>query len=249
MIKRIAISAAVVLIGGGFTFSQLGQMMMTSGGAVTDPIADMSGLIARWHADTVYVSGTTVTNWPDITGSGYSAIAGGGTVTATNFNGRASLRFGGGSDFLSVPAVPVSTNTFVFIYTRHATNILSIGLGITSGARPLPFRHRADSLVDMAIRTTFAFSASANSATGSIIAITSGSQSTPGDYVARLNGTPMSMTLATATTPQPLNVIGRQATGYHNGHIHEIAVFDRVLTLSEMLAIESYAITKWGVSP
>ena len=223
----------------------------------TSPIP-RSGLIEWLRASNVTTSGSNVTNWQDVSGSGNNATNGANqpTLVSGAVNGWPAVNFSG-TQFLQMP------NTGFSNFTSGLTAILvAKPNSVTAGARLFDLGNGATSdNVSMSLpsSTGLTFSTYTGS-TGSSVTASSGV--TLGQFQlleAAYNGTNTATLFVNAaqsaqsTTMQTLSnlartgYLGQDPTGANrfNGQIAELLLWNRQLTVAERTAVEGYLLNKY----
>jgi hypothetical protein len=221
-----------------------------------------NGLLMWLRADnSVSTSGSNVTSWGDVSGSGNSATNGSNqpTLVTGAINGLPAVNFSGTSQFLQVPAgmANFTSGASIFLVTKPAA--------VTAGARFLDFGNGATSdniYLDEPTNTgasLFTYNTSTGASATSPSAITLGQyqlleavyngSNTATIYtngVQGVQGTSM-QTLQNLTRTK--NYIGQASQGGNdfNGQLAEVLVFNRAVTASEQAAIEGYLFNKYNL--
>lgn len=225
----------------------------------TTPIP-RSGLIQWLRGGNVTLSGSNITNWNDISGSGNNASNGSNqpTLVTGAVNGLAAANFNG-SQFLQMPS---GYSTFTSGMTAM---LVAKPASVSAGARLFELGNGATSdnvILSLPSSTGLTFStyngSSGSSATAStgvnlgqfqlLESIYNGSNTATLFQNSSQIATGSSMNTLNNLT-RSTNYLGQDSAGSNrfNGQIAEVLLWNRALTLSERTAAEGYLLNKYSL--
>jgi hypothetical protein len=220
-----------------------------------------NGLVLWLRGDNVATSGSNVTTWSDVSGSGNNATQATSAkqpiLVSNSINGMPSVSFNGTTDFLQLPAGMANLSSGASIFA------IIDPTGVTAGARILDFGNGATS-DNLQLQEPASASAELQTYNGATpTSVTSSSAITLNQFQlleAIDNGTGTatiytnSVQGAQSTTMNALNnltrssnFIGQGSAGgnFFKGKIAELLVFNRGITATEQAALEGYLIGKF----
>ena len=209
----------------------------------------------------VTTDGSAVARWEDQSGNGYDVTQG----TAANqpalktsiLNGKNVLRFDGSNDVLSNAsnfAISGGSNRSVFTVFNRATTALSVivGWGSAGGSAGVSAQYSSEYFLRFT-STTKGYT-NQSGIDDWIIWSVIASGDTLADYDAFFNGGSAATPNSTQSTSTTLNTaasalyIGRgPATGFANGDLAEVLIYDSALSTSDREGVRDYLNAKWAV--
>lgn len=235
------------------------MMLMRARGAAPSSVqpSDFAGLSAWWKADAItgLADGGAVSTWNDSSGNGNNAGGSGDArpLYRTNqVNGLPAVDFDGTDDWLNASSAPTHGNeqTLLAVVRLDAIGSLMMirgavgGGGIsmdvaTTGALGLGISAQAHTVVSGTTMTTGTWY------------ILTGSVSASNDWMrARVNGSQTQAAwTGTATTARGTRISNDtvNAAGKLNGQIAELISYQALRSDAEILALEDYLATKYGL--
>jgi hypothetical protein len=220
--------------------------------------SDASTLFDATSGGSLVAADGGVARWQDKSGNGWHATqstSGNRPLRkAAVQNGKDCLRFDGSSSFFSLNpiTIPASYSAF-FVFSRPSQGTHSIIIGntaeLTADNRYLAWWF-TDNVVYSKSNANFSTHGTASTTTGAFLVsdIRNGTTS----IATRRNG----LSLATVTTGNAISnattgtfdSVGRNQSAYITGDICEIILYNTVLSDADRAGVETYLITKWGIS-
>lgn len=225
------------------------DLWAASGSSLVTP-DQISGLIGWYEADDVRLYGIQVTNWVDKSSSTNHAVAFPNfpaTPISSNYSGRASVYFDGGDEINFLSSFYVSNSTIIAVFTRPATSSASVIIG-RGGARPLPLYWAGNNQQIYAGFNNVGRATAANNTTGLVCVATSCAGGATNTITVALNGVSMGVPNALSSGGEgPVTRIGSYTSASHTGHIMSLLVYNRQLSLAEIVSLYPYINFKWSV--
>jgi len=222
-------------------------------------IDDLSLWLDANDPSSIIESAGAVSQWSDKSGTGNHLTQLTGSMQPTtgvnSLNDRNVIFFNGANDFMdlaSFSATPditiifvtkiiLSNNTADSIMNMNAVNSFQIGASISGG-------FRAEMATANLGSTVFVEAPSSIEGIPSLLNYRLSNNDS--NVVLRLDGVQVAAdTYNGALSPTPILSLGRNRVGNHRveADIAEVIIYNRDLTLSEMVTVEIYLMNKWGV--
>jgi hypothetical protein len=225
------------------------RVTVASGPPPFDPTT-IAGLKLWLKADSLALSdGTAVATWTDNSGLGNNATQGTAgqrpTFQANVVNGKPVIRFlGGASQVFGLAGIDAAGVWTVIAVTRPlGSNILTVLANNGSNA-PEAFTHYSNGNTYMSVMAGNRYFVSTATLYGSFHVF---SANTGANFYA--DGTSLGATIANAWSGSTIfNSIGFSGagTGYSNGDIAEILLYNNIISTTDRQAVENYLKTKYG---
>ena len=165
--------------------------------------------------------------------------------------GKDVLRFDGSSDNFSLSSITIpASHTVFFVFTRATSGIHSIGLANeTEGQSRYVAWWFTDNIIYQKSNDDFSTQGTANTTTGAFLLTTSRNATT--SIAVRRNASQVaSVTSGSAVTNAASGTwdrVGSNAS-FHNGDLCEIIVYNSALSNTDRDLVESYLMSKWGIT-
>lgn len=215
-------------------------------------------------ANTITESSGDVSQWDDKSGNANNASQGTASnqplLVADAANGHPVIRFDGVDNFLSLPSVIISGSTLrtAFFVIRRADNgAAQTFFSLTTATSNIFIygRNPVDIIGSYQISSKRDFTGSVADPTDFFVL----THVTPTTNIStsemRIDGSNLSVQSTNAgvfnTSSSGTSSIGRWRSGnpqYFDGDLGEIIIYDKALSNSEILSVESYLAVKWGVT-
>ena len=167
--------------------------------------------------------------------------------------GKDALRFDGSDDTLSLPSITIPASHTVFsVFGRATASIHSITLGseVEAGVTRYSAWWFNDNVVYIKTNDDFSTHGSASTSTGAFLLVNIRTATT--SVVTRRNGAQLaSVTSGSAVTNASSGTwthVGSVGTTVHSGNLCEIIVYNTALSDTDRAAVESYLMSKWGIT-
>ena len=194
-------------------------------------------------ANTITLSGSNVTGWNDKSGNNNHFVQSTSSAQPTYISN--SLSFNGTSNYL------YQSNTSQYILNNlSAWTIFSVQkINTAAGGTQIVYRYGIRGILYESISTTYYFfnySPIAVSGSGDGIAAVVVANATETGYI---NGVSQGSATGPTTTGQDAFTLGASnaSSGFLNGYIYEIIMFNTALTTTQRQQVEGYLAWKWGL--
>jgi len=194
-------------------------------------------------ANTITLSGSNVTGWNDKSGNNNHFVQSTSSAQPTYISN--SLSFNGTSNYL------YQSNTSQYILNNlSAWTIFSVQtINTAAGGTQIVYRYGIRGILYESISTTYYFfnySPIAVSGSGDGIAAVVVANATETGYI---NGVSQGSATGPTTTGQDAFTLGASnaSSGFLNGYIYEIIMFNTALTTAQRQQVEGYLAAKWGL--
>lgn len=219
--------------------------ILGGGGAPFSP-ASISGLQLWYKADAItgLNDGDPVATWTDQSGNGRNATQASATLKPlykTNIlNGMAGVLFDGSNDLMSIVYdIPAATSIFI-VYSGWSSGSL-IG---NNGANPDMLQRATTNFPDV---NWPSIATSQSMADNKILTMLY--NYTSDSYTVRMDGASVGTSAAAAdvTTPGAIT-IGQSYNEPLAGYLHEVILYNAVLSAGNYASVEAYLAARWGVT-
>jgi len=201
-------------------------------------------------------SGSNITQWNDKSGNGYNATVAPGYTAAIYSDAYSAVEFTSSADnayVTSYPADPVSETMFVVANNPSPSGNNNIIIGGSFGARSLGFGFNPqNSLAYLNNQVVWLASTGADTYTSGTTALMTGYTTATGNNSnISINGGAITSFNSEYSFQNGTTYLGADTTSpfyYYVGYAMEIIFFNRVLTNTEILQVQSYLAHKWNIS-
>jgi hypothetical protein len=222
--------------------------------------ADASTLYDATSDGSLVAADGGVARWEDKSGNARHATQGNSDnrpLRKTNQqNGLDALLFDGTNDRFVLPSITIPNSHSVFqVYRRASSGIQSFGIASTNAVAlpPFPSVWAADNILYQISNADFTTHGTANTSTGYFVISTIRNGTTSIDMrrnaanVATIT-TGAGVTNAASGTWNAIASRDPSHNNRHSGNLCEIIVYDSALSDTDRNAVESYLMTKWGIT-
>ena len=222
--------------------------------------ADASTLFDATTDGSLVAADGGVARWEDKSGNARHATqstSGNRPQRKTNQqNGLDALLFDGTNDRFVLPSITIPNSHSVFqVYRRASSGIQSFGIASTAGVAipPFPSTWAGDNILYQISNADFTTHGTANTSTGYFVVSTIRNGTTSIDLRRNAANVATITTGAGVTNAASLswNAIGTRDPSFlnmHSGNICEIVVYSSALSTTDRDLVESYLMTKWGIT-
>jgi hypothetical protein len=215
--------------------------------------SDASTLFDATSGGSLVAADGVVARWEDKSGNGRhatQATSGSRPIRKSNqTNGLDAILFDGTNDFLSLGSITIPASHSVFQVYQRLGGVQSFGIaGIPTRYASLWF---SDGVLYQISNADFTTHGTSSDSTGYFLVSTIRNATTSIEL--RRNGSTVSLVTTGAGVTNAASgtwtLIGdRTAGNFHTGNLCEIIVYDTALSDANRSAVESYLMTKWGIS-
>jgi hypothetical protein len=219
--------------------------------------ADASTLFDATSGGSLVAADGGVARWEDKSGNARHATqgtSGNRPLRKTNQqNALGALLFDGSNDTLTLPSITIPASHTVFsVFVRATASIHSIALGseVEEGVTRYGAWWFNDNVVYIKTNDDFSTHGSASTSTGAFLLVDTRTATT--SVVTRRNGAQLaSVTSGNAVTNAASGTwthVGSVGATVHSGNLCEIIVYNSALSDTDRATVESYLMTKWGIT-